>query len=99
MVIRSLWARPEGDLNIEVPVIILIYLQVKPVVFFTYSRYIGLMTAIAIVVCYLGASGTSVGSNFWLSEWSSDAHINGTMAASRRDLRLGVYGALGFAQG
>ena len=68
-------------------------------VFFTYSRYIGVVTALAIVVCYLVASGTSVGSNFWLSEWSSDAHINRSTATSRRDLRLGVYGALGFAQG
>ena len=73
--------------------------QVKHVVFVTYLRYIGMLTAAAIVACYLLASATSVGSNFWLSEWSSDADTNSTVASSNRDIRLGVYGALGFAQG
>lgn len=44
---------------------------------------------------------TSVYSNFWLSDWSNDnvTVINGTVDTAQRDLRLGVYGALGFIQG
>ena len=49
----------------------------------------------------------SVGANFWLSAWADDAltkkndNTTETMEynKNRRDLRLGVYGAFGFAQG
>lgn len=38
--------------------------------------------------------------NFWLSEWADDPPgINGTVDTAQRDLRLGVYGALGILQG
>jgi len=39
-----------------------------------------------------------VSANFWLSEWSNDAD-NATVSMAQRDMRLGVYGALGLAQG
>lgn len=45
-------------------------------------------------------------SNIWLSEWSNDANElnrteNGTIIfdTGKRDLRLGIYGVLGVAQG
>jgi ATP-binding cassette subfamily C (CFTR/MRP) protein 1 len=43
----------------------------------------------------------SIGSNVWLSEWSNDRNIyvNETVDESKRDLYLGVYGALGAGQG
>lgn len=41
------------------------------------------------------------GSNLWLSDWTNDAqkYFNQTYPASVRDMRLGVFGALGVAQG
>uniref|UniRef100_A0A672I827 ABC-type glutathione-S-conjugate transporter n=1 Tax=Salarias fasciatus TaxID=181472 RepID=A0A672I827_SALFA len=42
-----------------------------------------------------------VGQNLWLSEWTKDAvvYANETYPPSLRDLRVGVFGALGVAQG
>ncbi len=43
---------------------------------------------------------SEVASNIWLSEWTNDpVSSNGTQDITLRDLRLGVYGALGGAQG
>lgn len=43
----------------------------------------------------------SIGSNVWLSAWSNDNEIvvNGTTDKNKRDMYLGVYGALGIGQG
>lgn len=45
--------------------------------------------------------GFSIGSNIWLSKWSSDNNtvVNGTANTAKRDMYLGVYGALGVGQG
>lgn len=45
--------------------------------------------------------GFSIGSNIWLSDWSNDntIYVNGTQDAGKRDMYLGVYGALGIGQG
>lgn len=43
----------------------------------------------------------SIGSNVWLSFWSTDDNVtvNGVTDTSKRDMYLGVYGALGIGQG
>lgn len=45
--------------------------------------------------------GFSIGSNIWLSKWSNDNEtvVNGTVDTGKRDMYLGVYGALGIGQG
>lgn len=54
-----------------------------------------------IISAYAANSVAYIGSNLWLSAWTSDSKTyNGTnYPASQRDLRVGVYGALGVAQG
>jgi hypothetical protein len=47
----------------------------------------------------IGMQIASVGSNVWLALWSSDKPLNGTQNIDLRNMRLGVYGALGAAQG
>jgi hypothetical protein len=47
----------------------------------------------------IGMQIASVGSNVWLALWSSDKPRNGTQDIELRNMRLGVYGALGAAQG
>ncbi|KAK3091915.1 hypothetical protein FSP39_023706 [Pinctada imbricata] len=82
--------------------------KVKMNVFYAYLKSIGLVLSIVIILFYILYNVSSVYSNIWLSEWSTDKPIlkngtNGTMIqvidTDQRDLRLGVYGALGFIQG
>lgn len=42
-----------------------------------------------------------IGQNLWLSDWTEDSveYFNTTYPAHIRDTRLGVFGALGLAQG
>ena len=40
-----------------------------------------------------------LGANLWLSDWTNDAKTNASLNSYDRDMRLGVYGALGVAQG
>ncbi|MBZ3874542.1 Canalicular multispecific organic anion transporter 1 [Sciurus carolinensis] len=50
---------------------------------------------------YVLNSVAAIGSNLWLSAWTSDSQtLNGTnYPTSQRDMRIGIYAALGFAQG
>ncbi|XP_046388377.1 multidrug resistance-associated protein 1-like isoform X2 [Ischnura elegans] len=64
-----------------------------------YSQYVislGLLLLIGIVILCISYQGFSVGSNFWLSTWSTD---NNTLDTNRRDMYLVVYGSLGVGQG
>lgn len=56
---------------------------------------------IVINVFLFFCKGFSIGSNIWLSQWSSDNEtiVNGTVNTAKRDMYLGVYGALGVGQG
>ena len=54
--------------------------------------------SICIILFYIANHSCSVAANFWLSAWSNDA-ANATVSLEQRDMRLGVYGALGLAQG
>lgn len=74
-------------------------LQVKLAVFLAYFKAIGLPVSCLIVLFYVLNNAASIYSNIWLSEWSNDASQNATMGTEQRDMRLGVYGALGLLQG
>ena len=81
-------------------------LQVKLSVFALYMRSVGLTVSLLIIFFYVLSNAASVGSNFWLSVWSnegtkarySNSSENDT-SEDNRQLYLGVYGALGLAQG
>lgn len=72
-------------------------LQVKLAVFWEYMKAIGVCLSIFSILLFLAHHVASLGSNFWLSLWTDDPVINGTQP--NRDMRLGVYGALGLTQG
>ena len=62
----------------------------------------GVLVCFAILFLYTAVTCTSVGANFWLSSWADDALITNDTTGTpndKRNLRLGVYGALGVAQG
>ncbi|TRY93238.1 hypothetical protein DNTS_014375 [Danionella cerebrum] len=62
-----------------------------------YFRTIGLALIIPIFFLYAFQQAASLAYNYWLSLWADDPVINGTQVNT--DLKLGVFGALGFAQG
>ena len=59
------------------------------------------MLTITTIVLNVVFQMFSVGSNMWLSEWSSDKNIvvNGTTDMDKRNLYLGVYAGLGAGLG
>lgn len=71
--------------------------SVKWDVYKHYLRSIGMALSIATIILNMAFQGFSIGSNIWLSRWSTDERAaNDT---SVRDMYLGVYGALGLGQG
>ncbi|XP_008589254.1 PREDICTED: canalicular multispecific organic anion transporter 1-like, partial [Galeopterus variegatus] len=75
--------------------------KVKFSIYLQYLQAIGWYSVSFIIFAFVMNSASNIGSNLWLSAWTSDSEIfNSTdYPASRRNLRLGVYGALGLAQG
>ncbi|XP_059835356.1 multidrug resistance-associated protein 1 isoform X3 [Hypanus sabinus] len=71
--------------------------RVKFSVFWTYLKAIGVCASFWIVLFYICQHVASLLSNYWLSLWTDDPVVNGTQLHTT--LRLGVYGALGTAQG
>lgn len=69
---------------------------VKWDVYTYYARSIGLFYSIGTFALYLIYQGFSIGSNIWLSEWSTDPLAN--TEDSVRNKYLSVYGVLGFFQ-
>ncbi|XP_062864627.1 canalicular multispecific organic anion transporter 1 [Trichomycterus rosablanca] len=73
--------------------------------FSMYLQYLGAMGwgyAASFVVVYFIQNVAFIGQNLWLSDWTNDAnkYPNGsTYPAHIRDMRIGVFGALGVAQG
>ena len=59
-----------------------------------YSFIIGISLILVTQLCWLG-------SNLWIADWSSDRQtINSTAKPPKSlELRLGIYGLIGFAQG
>ncbi|XP_068114091.1 ATP-binding cassette sub-family C member 2 [Hyperolius riggenbachi] len=75
--------------------------KVKFSVYTKYLRAVGWWYSFWILIAYIMQNVALVGQNIWLSEWTTDAVIYGneTYPASQRDMRVGVFGALGVAQG
>eukprot|EP00058_Branchiostoma_floridae_P004650 XP_002590138.1 hypothetical protein BRAFLDRAFT_90871 [Branchiostoma floridae] len=73
--------------------------KVKASVYMAYVKSAGIVLPILGVLGVTAQQAALVGSNFWLSDWSDDAVVNGTQSVEQRNVRLGVYGALGIAQG
>lgn len=74
--------------------------QVQLQVFLAYLRAVGMAISIAILLLYILTNVCQIYANVWLSQWSNDLpNSNGTMDTAQRDMRLGVYGGLGLAQG
>lgn len=76
-------------------------LQVKFSIYLKYLQAIGWCSIFFIIFGFVLHSVSFIGSNLWLSAWTRDSKtFNSTnYPASQRDLRVGVYGALGLAQG
>lgn len=66
-----------------------------------YLKSIGFFLMLTTLLLNLVYQGFSVGSNVWLGVWADDKKIivNKTVDTGRRDMYLGVYGALGIGQG
>ncbi|XP_077634918.1 ATP-binding cassette sub-family C member 2 isoform X1 [Crocuta crocuta] len=75
--------------------------KVKLAIYLKYLQAMGWCLIFFIIGAYVTNSVAYIGSNLWLSAWTNDSKTyNGTnYPASQRDLRVGVYGALGVAQG
>uniref|UniRef100_A0A8C1ND70 ATP-binding cassette, sub-family C (CFTR/MRP), member 3 n=1 Tax=Cyprinus carpio TaxID=7962 RepID=A0A8C1ND70_CYPCA len=71
--------------------------SVKLKVYWEYAKAVGPLLSLFICFLYGCQSATSIGANFWLSEWTNDALQNGTQ--HRASTRVGVYAALGLSQG
>uniref|UniRef100_A0A673JYR3 Multidrug resistance-associated protein 1 n=1 Tax=Sinocyclocheilus rhinocerous TaxID=307959 RepID=A0A673JYR3_9TELE len=71
--------------------------HVKLSVFWEYMKAIGLPLSIFSIFLFFCHHLSSLGSNYWLSLWTDDPVINNTQP--NREMRLGVYGALGISQG
>ena len=73
--------------------------SVKWSVYADYLKKIGIWSLIAVLMSDIFLSALSFGSSLWLSEWSDDSLDPSTrFDDSLRNLRLGVYGALGGGQ-
>ncbi|XP_053189319.1 canalicular multispecific organic anion transporter 1 [Scomber japonicus] len=75
--------------------------QVKFSVYLQYLRALGWGYATMVFVVYFIQNIAFIAQNLWLSDWTNDAvdYYNKTYPASLRDTRVGVFGALGVAQG
>lgn len=70
--------------------------QVRLEMYQKYFKTIGLAIIIPIVFLYAFQQGASLAYNYWLSMWADDPIVNGTQ--TDKDLKLAVFGALGFVQ-
>ncbi|XP_040290616.1 canalicular multispecific organic anion transporter 1-like [Bufo bufo] len=75
--------------------------KVKFSLYLKYFRAVGWVYSSSILVTYALQTASFVGQNIWISDWMSDAvpFFNQSYPTSQRDMRVGVYGALGVAQG
>uniref|UniRef100_A0A668AQY3 ABC-type glutathione-S-conjugate transporter n=1 Tax=Myripristis murdjan TaxID=586833 RepID=A0A668AQY3_9TELE len=71
--------------------------RVKLEIYKEYFKTVGLALIIPIVLLYAFQQSASLAYNYWLSLWADEPVVNGTQMNT--DLKLGVFGALGFAQG
>uniref|UniRef100_A0A667YL76 ABC-type glutathione-S-conjugate transporter n=1 Tax=Myripristis murdjan TaxID=586833 RepID=A0A667YL76_9TELE len=74
---------------------------VKLSVYLQYLRAMGWGYSTMAILVYIMQSVAFTFQNIWLSEWTNDAkeYYNQTYPTWKRDTRVGVFGALGVAQG
>ncbi|XP_062436537.1 ATP-binding cassette sub-family C member 2 [Rhea pennata] len=74
--------------------------KVKFSMYLRYLRAVGWMFSFFVAMAYFGEYVAYVGTNLWLSAWTDDAqlYLNKTYPPGQRDLRIGVFGALGVVQ-
>lgn len=65
--------------------------------FLEYAKAVGLVLSVIICLLYGCQSAAAIGANIWLSQWTSDSLTNQTK--ENVHMRVGVYAALGIAQG
>ncbi|KAM4591513.1 ATP-binding cassette sub-family C member 2 [Odontesthes bonariensis] len=75
--------------------------KVKFSVFLQYLRALGWGYTAIVFAIYIIQNVAMIGQNLWLSDWTDDSvdYFNKTYPNHVRDTRVGVYGALGVAQG
>ncbi|XP_071329266.1 ATP-binding cassette sub-family C member 3 isoform X2 [Trachinotus anak] len=71
--------------------------RVKTKVYLEYAKAVGPLLSVLICFLYGCQSAAAIGANIWLSQWTNDASRNQTK--ENVDMRVGVYAALGIAQG
>ncbi|XP_048103810.1 multidrug resistance-associated protein 1 [Alosa alosa] len=71
--------------------------RVKLEMYMEYFRTIGLAFILPVVFLYVFQQAASLSYSYWLSMWADEPVVNGTQVNT--DMKLAVYGALGFAQG
>uniref|UniRef100_A0A663DU27 ATP binding cassette subfamily C member 2 n=1 Tax=Aquila chrysaetos chrysaetos TaxID=223781 RepID=A0A663DU27_AQUCH len=73
---------------------------VKFSMYLRYLHAVGLWYSFWVAMGYVGQYVAFVGTNLWLSAWTDDAqhYLNQTYPTEQRDLRIGVFGALGVSQ-
>ncbi|XP_035808113.2 ATP-binding cassette sub-family C member 3 isoform X1 [Amphiprion ocellaris] len=71
--------------------------RVKTKVYLEYAKAVGPLLSVLICFLYGCQSAASIGANVWLSQWTNDASSNQTQ--ENVHMRVGVYAALGIAQG
>lgn len=75
--------------------------NVKREVYIYYLKNVGFQMIIMIFGIQLLTQGFEIASNAWLGQWSEDGTliVNDTVNTAKRNMYLGVYGAMGFGQG
>ncbi|XP_040290619.1 canalicular multispecific organic anion transporter 1-like [Bufo bufo] len=75
--------------------------KVKFSLYLKYLRAVGWVYSSLVLASYFLQTVSFVGQNIWINDWTSDAvtYFNQSYPTSQRDMRVGVYAALGVAQG
>ncbi|XP_070707850.1 ATP-binding cassette sub-family C member 3 isoform X1 [Pempheris klunzingeri] len=71
--------------------------RVKMKVYLEYAKAVGPLLSVFICFLYGCQNAAAIGANIWLSQWTNDASKNQTQ--ENVHMRVGVYAALGIAQG
>ncbi|XP_075949233.1 ATP-binding cassette sub-family C member 3 isoform X3 [Anarhichas minor] len=71
--------------------------RVKSKVYLEYAKAVGFLLSVFICFLYGCQSAAAIGANVWLSQWTNDA--SGNQTKENVHMRVGVYAALGIAQG
>ncbi|XP_042886660.1 multidrug resistance-associated protein 1-like isoform X6 [Penaeus japonicus] len=73
--------------------------KVQMSVYKYYIKAIGIIPALLTILSYTASNGCTVGSSIWLSRWAEEPlEPDGSLDTQKRDMYLGVYGALGICQ-